>query len=90
MDTQLEMDEEAPVVITRTGNTSEASVIKSLLEGYGIPCECLSDLPQQIYPLSGAGLAEIRIFVPASLAPEAQRVLKDHRRHRSHLHLVEA
>ncbi len=88
MSTQLDMDEEAPVVVTTTGNTSEASVIKSLLEGYGIPCECFSDLPQQIYPLSGVGLTEIRIFVPAALALEAKRVLNDHRR-RGHLHLVE-
>jgi hypothetical protein len=85
---EMGSNSEAPVVVTTTGKSSEASVIKSLLESYGIPCHYSSEHPQQLYPVSGEGLSEIRIFVPAALALEAQRVLKEHRR-QGHLHLVE-
>ncbi len=79
----------APVIVATTWTNSEASVIKSLLEGYSIPCHIASELPQRIYPVSAEGLAEIRIYVPAPLADEARQVLKEHRRRRPHLRLVE-
>ncbi|MBZ5494785.1 MAG: DUF2007 domain-containing protein [Acidobacteriia bacterium] len=82
------MNEEAPVVVATTWMTTEASVIKSLLEGYNIPCHYSSQLPQEVNPLFVGRLAEIRIFVPAALAQEARRVLEEHRRRR-HLHLVD-
>jgi len=79
----------APVIVATTWTNSEASVIKSLLEGYSIPCHTTSELPHRIYPVSAEGLAEIRIYVPASLAVEARRVLEEHRRHHASLRLVE-
>lgn len=82
------MDEEAPIVVATTWMTTEASVIKSLLEGYNIPCHYSSVLPQQINPLSMGKLTEIHIYVPAALAHEARRVLDEHRRNQ-HLRLVE-
>jgi hypothetical protein len=82
------MDKEAPVVVATTWMTSEASVIKSLLEGYGIPCHYSSEMPQPISPLPAEGSTEIRIYVPAALAEEARRVLEEHRR-QGKLHLVE-
>ncbi len=82
------MDQEAPVVVATTYMTTEASVIKSLLEGYSIPCHYSSVLPQQVNPLSMGRLTEIQIYVPAALAEEARRVLLEHRRS-IHLHLVE-
>ncbi len=69
---------------------TEASVIKSLLDSYSIPCDFTSDLPSQIYPLSGEGLTEIRIYVPAPLAEAARKVLAEHRRRDATLRLVEA
>jgi hypothetical protein len=79
----------APVVIAITSKYSEASVIKSLLESYSIPCHYLSELPHRIYPLSANGLTEIRIYVPAPLADEALRILSEHRRRDVTLRLVE-
>jgi len=83
------MINKAPVVVATTWTSTEASVIKSLLEGYDIPCHSSSELLQLINPASIKGLTEIRIYVPAVLAQEARRVLKEHRR-RCHLHLVES
>ena len=84
------MENQAPIIIAIAWKQAEASVIKSLLESYSIPCHYSSKLPQGIYPVSVEGLAEIRIFVPAPLADEARRVLNDHRRsHHAHLRLVE-
>ncbi len=79
----------APVIVARTWTNTEASVIKSLLEGYSIPCHITSEIPHRIYPVSAKGLAEIRIFVPALLADEARRILKEHRRRHASLRLVE-
>jgi hypothetical protein len=80
---------EAPVVIAVIWEQSEATVIKSLLESYSIPCHYVSGLPHRIYPVSAFGLTEFRIYVPAPLADEARRVLEDHRRRNGGLRLVE-
>jgi hypothetical protein len=79
---------QAPVVVATTSMTTEASVITSLLEGYNIPCRSSSEFVQRLWPACIFGSAAIRIYVPASLAKEAQRILMEHRRRR-HLHLVE-
>ena len=86
------MDKTAPIIVARAWTDSEASVIKSLLLSYNIPCHYSSEMPHRIYPVSVEGLAEIRIFVPAVLASEALRILDAHRRHahHGHLHLVES
>lgn len=85
------MEQEAPVIVATTWKDSEASVIKSLLESYGIPCHCSSELPHRIYPVSVDGLMQIRVFVPAVLGDEARRILGEHRRRlHTHLRLVEA
>ena len=69
------MDKSEPVVVARVWAESEASVIKSMLEAYGIPSHYTSELPSRIYPLSAKGVAQIRIFVPAALADEALELL---------------
>ncbi len=86
------MDKTAPMIVARTWTDSEASVIKSLLLSYNIPCHYSSEMPHRIYPVSVEGLAEIKIFVPAVLAPAALQVLDAHRRHahNAHLRLVES
>jgi hypothetical protein len=83
------MDKSEPVVIARAWADSEASVIKSLLESYSIPCHYASELPNRLYPVSAEGLGQIRIFVPASLAEEAKRILEEHRYNPANLHLVD-
>jgi hypothetical protein len=80
---------DAPVVIAVIWEQSEASVIKSLLESYSIPCHYVSQLPHRIYPVSASGLAEFRVYVPALLADAARRVLEEHRRKNGSLRLVE-
>jgi hypothetical protein len=83
------MDKSEPVIIARAWVDSEASVIKSLLESYSIPCHYSSELPARLYRLATEDLGPIRIFVPSSLAEEAQRILEEHRRNQANLRLVE-
>lgn len=83
------MEKEPPVVVARTWTDSEAAVIKSLLEGYDIPCHYSSELPHRMYTGPMDSSAQIRIFVPAELADDALRILEDHRRHDGTLHLVD-
>jgi len=84
------MDKTAPVIIAKTSMRTEASVIKSLLESYNIPCHFTPEPLHHIYPLRGDGHAEISIFVPAPLAEAARSVLAEHRRKEGSLRLVEA
>lgn len=83
------MDKSAPVVVARAWTESEASVIKSLLESYDIPCHYSSELPVRLYPVSPEDEGRIKIFVPASFAQEARRILDEHRRRQVPLKLVE-
>jgi hypothetical protein len=82
-------DNLAPVIVARAWTEGEASVIKSLLESYEIPCHYQSELPSRLYPVSTEGLGQIRIFVPAQLAQEAIRILDEHRCSQAFLHLVD-
>jgi hypothetical protein len=83
------MDRKPPVIVARAWTDSEASVIKSLLASYSIPCHYSSQIPHRIYPVSMEGVGEIRIFVPAACEQEARQILEDHRRRQASLHLVE-
>ena len=83
------MDKSAPVVIARAWADGEASVIKSLLESYNIPCHYSSELPNRLYSVDTEGLGQIKIFVPASLAQAARQILEEHRRHQAPLYLVD-
>jgi hypothetical protein len=82
-------DNSAPVVVARTWTEGEASVVKSLLESYEIPCHYQSELPNRLYPVPAESQGPIRVFVPASLAEEAARILDEHRRQEAPLHLVD-
>jgi hypothetical protein len=83
------MDNSKPVIVARAWADGEASIIKSLLESYSIPCHYSSEFPNRLYPVAAEGLGQIRIFVPASLAHEARRILDEHRRSQANLRLVE-
>lgn len=67
-------------IVATTWQQSEASVIRSLLEAHGIPCEIICPMPQRIYPVAAEGLAEIRILVPPALEEEALSILEAYRR----------
>jgi hypothetical protein len=83
------MDKSAPVVVAWAWSDGEASVIKSLLGSYNIPCHYSIELPTRFYPASTDGSGHIRIFVPAPLAGEARAILEEHLRSGAPLHLVE-
>jgi hypothetical protein len=83
------MEKAPPVIVARAWTDSEAAVIKSLLEGYSIPCHYSSELPHRIYPVSVDTLAQIRIYVPAALEEEARQILEEHRRRQAPLRLVD-
>lgn len=68
------------VVLLRTTDDSEAELVRSLLESYGIPCNLSSDIPHSVYPLSVDGLGEIRISVPEEAFEEAKTILEEHRK----------
>jgi hypothetical protein len=82
-------DKSAPIVVARAWADSEASVIKSLLESYNIPCHYSSELPHRFYPVSTEGIGQIRILVPASLAQEASDILEEHCRREVHLPIAD-
>jgi ribonuclease-3 len=67
------------VVVFRSASQVEARVVGSLLEAHGIMSFVSSDLPQSIFPLSGEGLAEIRLAVHHTEAEEAARIIESHR-----------
>ncbi len=83
------MDKSEPVIIARAHTESEASVIKSLLGSYNIPCHYSSELPNRFYPAPDEGLGRIRLYVPASLEEDARNILEEHRRSIAPFHLVE-
>jgi hypothetical protein len=83
------MNPEGTVVVATVCHPSEASVIRSLLESYGIVCALSSRIPQNLYPVSIEGVTEIHIYVPLTLEQEARHILAEHRRPDSTLHLVD-
>lgn len=72
------MDISEPVVVASVWMENEASIIKSLLASYDIPCHYTAEIASRVYPLSTEGRAQIRIFVAASLADEARDILDQH------------
>ena len=66
-------------VIFRTWDDTEAELIRSLMESYGIPCSVISDVTHSVLPLTVNGLGEIRLSVPVEAAEEAEQILEEHR-----------
>jgi hypothetical protein len=83
------MDKSEPVIIARAYTESEASVIKSLLGSYNIPCHYSSEIPNRFYPVPDEGLGQIRLYVPASLEEDARSILEEHIRQIAPIHPVE-
>jgi hypothetical protein len=51
-------------------NEMEAQVIKSLLEGFGIPSIFKSNAAPSVHQFTMDGMAEVKVMVPAALADE--------------------
>ena len=83
------MNKSEPVIIARAHTEGEASVIKSLLGSYNIPCHFSSELLGRFYPDPDESLGKIRLYVPASLEEDARHILEEHKRHEASLRLVE-
>jgi hypothetical protein len=83
------MDKSAPVVVARAWTEGEASVIKSLLASYNIPCHYSSELPHRFHLVPTEDQGQIKLYVPASLEQEAKGILEEHRRKDAPLYLVE-
>jgi len=66
---------EGLVEVYRAGNEMEAQVIKSLLEGFDIPCIFKSNAAPSVHQFTMDGMAEVIIMVPASLADAAKELI---------------
>jgi hypothetical protein len=63
------------VEVYRARNEMEAQVIKSLLAGYDIPCVFRANAAPSVHMFTYDGLAEVRVFVPASLEKDARELI---------------
>ena len=63
------------VEVYRARNEMEAQVIKSLLEGYDIPCVFRANAAPSVHQFTYDGMAEVRIMVPAALADDAKELI---------------
>jgi Putative prokaryotic signal transducing protein len=69
----LSMDANEPAVVYTTNNTSDAEILKNVLEGEGIECE-LDGENQGGF----VGVLDVKILVRASDEERARRVLASH------------
>ena len=72
------LDHEKLVEVTVVHNEFEANIIKSLLEGAGIKCVLVTQVPHGVYPLTIDGLGEVRIKVLDIDEEAAKAVIQDY------------
>ena len=63
------------VEVYKARNEMEAQVIKSLLEGFEIPCIFKANAAPSVHLFTMDGMAEVRILVPAALADAAKELI---------------
>ncbi len=63
------------VEVYRARTEMEAQVIKSLLEGFEIPCILRSNAAPSVHMFTMNGLAEVKVMVPATLADAARELI---------------
>ncbi len=63
------------IEVYRARNEMEAQVIKSLLEGYDIPCVFRANAAPSVHMFTFDGMAEVRILVPAALEEAARELI---------------
>ena len=80
MSDQEHLDHDKLVVLMKTQSETEANIVRSILEGSGIHCALLTQVPHNIYPFTVDGLAAIKIKVLDSQLEAAQALLRDYER----------
>ena len=63
------------VEVYKARNGMEAQVIRSLLEGFDIPCFLKSNAAPSVHIFTIDGMAEVRVMVMASLADTARELI---------------
>jgi len=64
------------VAVYRANGEMEALVIKSLLEGYGIPCLLKSNAVPSVHAFAVDGMGEVAVMVPESAADAARELIR--------------
>jgi hypothetical protein len=75
---EAHLDRDKLVELMTTQSEEEANIVKGILEGLGINCVLVTQVPHSIYPFTVDGLAAIRIKVLDSQLEAAQAVLRDY------------
>ena len=65
------------VEVYRARSEAEALVIKSLLEGYDIPCLLQSNAAPSVHMFTMNGMAEVKVMVLESRAEEARELIEN-------------
>ncbi len=76
MTDQEHLDHEKLVQLMSTQSEPEANIVRSLLEGAGIDCALVTQVPHGIYPFTVDGLAVIQVKVLDSQLEDARAVLE--------------
>ena len=66
-----------PVKVYEAASELEAEVIKTYLESNGIPVMLQGEALSKVYGLTVGKMAQVRVFVPAPLAPKALELLEE-------------
>ena len=61
--------------VARARDQSEALVVQSLLEAYGIRVWLRTHVAQSVHPFTVGGQGEVRVLVPRASAAESRRLL---------------
>ncbi len=64
------------VEVYRARSEGEALVIKSLLEGYDIPCLLQSNAAPSVHIFTIDGMGEVRVLVWESMADDAKKLIE--------------
>ena len=63
------------VEVYRARNEMEAQVIKSLLEGFDIPCVFKANAAPSVHMFTMNGMAEVKVMVLDAMADEAKELI---------------
>ena len=76
--TEKHLDHEKLALLMTTQSEPEANIVKSILEGAGIECVLVTQVPHNIYPFTVDGLAAIQIKVLDSQLAASQALLQEY------------
>lgn len=72
------LDHDKLVELMMTQSEPEANIVRGILEGSGINCALLTQVPHSVYPFTVDGLAAIQIKVLDSQLEAARALLHDY------------